>query len=150
MLWYPSLNSKKNVVEKREYTKSPLPKATSRKLLFFLSPMIADLPIRGTVPDVVLLFLSTYQNFKCLWNEAKENIIISIYSSLHLFPAATKWLPSGAMLMDLTWNEILLEASFLLFFQSHTFTVMSCSAPTCYNIRKLKRVFEYLSKYSQI
>ena len=32
--------------------------------------------------------------------------------------------------MDLTWKEILLEASLLLFLQSQTLTVISCSAPT--------------------
>ena len=30
------------------------------------------------------------------------------------------WLPSGEMLIDLTWNDILFEANWRLFFQSHT------------------------------
>ena len=48
---------------------SPSPNLTSRKLLFLLSPKIADLPISGIVPDAVFCLLSTYQYFRCLNSE---------------------------------------------------------------------------------
>ena len=51
------------------FTISPLPKATSRKLFVLFSPSIADLPVRGTVPllpMLPLLVFSTYQNLMWL------------------------------------------------------------------------------------
>ena len=58
-------------------TMTPLPQTTSRKLLFLCSASIADLPCRGTVPLMLDLELSRYQNFKCL------NMLNTILGKLH-------------------------------------------------------------------